>query len=225
MAGKAAPSSKRALIDQANARVLIITSVAVFVLIFCAVATKALINQSAYQSRVISAKRTAVNQLKNDLPAANDLKASYKAFNSTAQNVLGGDPGGIGPQDGNNAKIVLDALPSNYDFPALATSLEKLLTSQEVQITSITGTDDEVNQGANVSSAAPQPVAMPFNISVTSDYEGIQGVVSTFEHSIRPIQIQTMEIAGDQNNLTLVVTAQTFYQPAKSLNITTTVVK
>lgn len=225
MAGKTAPSSKRALIDQANARILIVTSVAIFVLIFCAVATKALISQSAYQSRVISAKRVAVNQLKDDIPAANKLKDSYRAFTSTTQNVLGGNPDGTGPQDGDNAKIVLDALPSSYDFPALATSLEKLLTSQDVQITSITGTDDEINQGTNVSSATPQPVAMPFNISVTSDYEGIQGLVSTFEHSIRPIQIQTMEIAGDQNNLTLVVTAQTFYQPAKSLNITTKVVK
>lgn len=225
MAGKPGLSTKRVLIDQANTRVVIITSVAVFVLIFCGVAAKALMSQAAYQNRVISAKRTAVSQLKDNIAAVDDLKASYKAFTGTAQNVLGGNPDGNGPQDGNNAKIVLDALPSSYDFPALATSLEKLLTSQNVQITSISGTDDEVNQSTNTSSSTPQPVPMPFTISVSGGYDGIQGVVNTFEHSIRPFQIQTMDISGDQSSLTLNLTAQTFYQPAKALNISTKVVK
>jgi hypothetical protein len=202
-----------------------VTSIAVFVLIFCAVAAKTLTGQASYQNRVISAKRTAVNQLKDDIAATSDLKVSYKAFTSTTQNVLGGNPDGTGPQDGDNAKIILDALPSSYDFPALATSLEKLLTSQNVQITSIAGTDDEVNQNTNTSSAAPQPVPMPFDISVSGSYDGVQGVVNTFEHSIRPFQIQTMDISGDQSSLTLDLTAQTFYQPAKALNITTKVVK
>lgn len=225
MANKPGLSAKRAQIDQANTRVVVVTSIAVFVLIFCAVAVKALMSQAAYQNRVISAKRVAVDQLKSDIAAVDDLKVSYKAFTGTTQNILGGNPDGSGPQDGDNAKIVLDALPSSYDFPALATSLEKLLTSQNVQITSISGTDDEVNQNANTSSATPQPVPMPFDISVSGSYDGIQGVVNTFEHSIRPFQIQTMDISGDQSSLTLDLTAQTFYQPAKTLNITTKVVK
>jgi hypothetical protein len=225
MPSKAGLSNKRNLIDQANARVVLVTSVAVFVLIFCAVAAKTLMSQAAYQNRVISAKRVAVDQLKDDIGAVNALKTSYHAFTSTTQNVLGGNPDGTGSQDGDNAKIVLDALPSSYDFPALATSLEKLLTSQSIQITSISGVDDEVAQSTNTSSASPQPVAMPFNISVTGSYDAIQGLVNTFEHSIRPIQIQTMDISGDQNSLTLNISAQTFYQPAKSLNITSKVVK
>lgn len=222
---KLALSTKRALIDKANTTVVVVTSVAAFVFVFSLVATKTLISQAAYQNRVISAKKTAVNQLKSDISASNQLKSAYQAFTNTTQNVIGGNPGGNGPQDGDNAKIILDALPSSYDFPALTTSLEKLLTNANVQIGSITGTDDQVAQSGNTSSATPQPVEMPFQISVNGDYTGVQSLINEFEHSIRPFQIQSLQISGSQGKLTMNLNAQTFYQPAKSLNINTKVVK
>jgi len=221
----AAPSSKRALIEKANARTVIYVSVAAFILVFSLVAVKTLVSQAAYQNRVIAKKRTAVNQLKTDITASSQLKASYAAFISTSQNAIGGDPNGNGPQDGDNAKIVLDALPSSYDFPGLTTSLENLLANQDVKIDGITGTDDEIAQGANQTSSTPAPVAMPFSMSVEGSYNNLQTVVSALGRSIRPMQIQTMDLTGGSGNITLSVTAQTYYQPAKSLNINKTVVK
>jgi hypothetical protein len=218
-------STKRNLIDQANTRVVIVTSIAAFVFIFCAVATKTLVSQASYQNRVISAKKTAVKQLKADIEAVGDLKKSYNAFTSTSTNVLGGSSVGTGPQDGNNAKIVLDALPSAYDFPALATSLEKLTVSQNLKINNISGTDDQVAQAENQTSSSPKPVEMPFQVSVAGPYANIQGLVTVFGQSIRPMKIQTIDISGNQENLTLSVNALTYYQPGKSLNINTKVVK
>jgi len=220
-----APSTKRALIDKANTRIVIYVSVAAFILVFSLVATKTLVSQAAYQNRVISKKKVAVSQLKTDINATEDLKNSYDAFTHTTQNVLGGSPEGNGAKDGNNAKIILDALPSSYDFPGLTTSLEALLGSQNVKIKSITGTDDEVAQSANQSSTSPQPAPIPFSVSVEGDYNGIQNVISAFERSIRPMQIQTIDLSGNQSSLTMNITAQTFYQPAKSLNIGKQVVK
>jgi Tfp pilus assembly protein PilO len=151
--------------------------------------------------------------------------SSYEAFVGTSQNVLGGNPGGTGDQDGDNAKIVLDALPSKYDFPAMTTSLEKLITGQGMQIVGITGTDQEVVEHANQTSSSPAPVAMPFQIQVTGSYQAAQNLVNVFERSIRPFQIQTMELGGDQGNMTVDIAAQTFYQPEKSLKIKNEVVK
>lgn len=221
----AAPSTKRALIDKANARIVIYVSIAAFILIFSLVAVKTLVSQAGYQNRVISAKRTAVNQLKTDIAATSQLKTSYNAFTTTAQNAIGGNSYGTGPQDGNNAKIVLDALPSSYDFPGLTTSLESILSAQNVTISSIGGTDDEVAQSTNQTSSAPSPQPIPFSVSVAGDYSGMQNVVSAFEHSIRPMQIQTLDIEGSDKGLTMNVAAQTYYQPAKSLNINKKVVK
>jgi hypothetical protein len=219
------PSAKRAMINKANARVVVYVSVAAFILMFSLVATKTLVSQAAYQNKVIKVKRNAVTQLKTDIAATSQLKTAYDAFNSTPQNVLGGNPDGTGPQDGTNAKIVLDALPSSYDFPGLTTSLEALLGSQKVDITSITGTDDEVAQGANQSSVSPTPVPIPFATITQGTYTDAQSVVSAYERSIRPMQILTLDISGQNNELTLSIGAQTYYQPAKSLNIKKQVVR
>jgi Tfp pilus assembly protein PilO len=218
-------STKRLMIDQANARIVAYVGVAAFIVVFSLVATKTLISQAAYQNRVISKKKIAVAQLKSDIAATTQLKTAYDAFTGTSQNVLGGDPSGAASKDGNNAKIVLDALPSSYDFPGLTTSLETLLSGQSVTINSISGTDDEVAQQPNQTSVNPQPVPIPFTVAVQGDYSGVQNVVGAFEKSIRPMQIQSLSLTGNQGKLTLSLTAQTYYQPAKSLNINKVVVK
>lgn len=218
-------STKRILIAKSNTTIVAVTSGACFIVVFCMVASFSLFGQFAYQNRVISAEHTALSQLQQDVQATHSLEASYGAFVGTPTNAIGGDPNGTGPQDGNNAKIVLDALPSTYDYPALVTSLENILTSQAVQIQSITGTDDAASQTAAQSSTSPAPQPMPFQVVVVGDYTAIQNVVSAFEHSIRPFQIQTMELAGDQSQLTLTITAQTYWQPSKDLSIKTEVVQ
>lgn len=225
MEAKIAPASKRGQIDKANSKVVTWAAVAAFVVIFCAVAGKELISQATYQNRIINAKKDAVKQLKEDISSAESLKASYTEFDGADKNVLGGQAKGNGPLDGSNTKIVLDALPSNYDFPALATSLEKLIVANNLTIVGISGTDDEVTQAQNQTSASPTPVAIPFQVTVSGDYSKIQSLMSTFYSSIRPIQIQSLTLSGDQSALTMNVTAQTYYQPAKSLKITTKVVK
>jgi len=222
---KAHISTKRIMIDKSQTTMVVAAGIAAFILVFSLVASKSLIGQMTYQNRVISAKKAAVSQLKDNINATTSLVNSYKAFVNTSQNVLGGNPSGTGAQDGDNAKIVLDALPSKYDFPALATSLEKLITGESLQIQSITGTDDEVAQSAKQSSTTPQAVPMPFQISVTGSYKGVQNLIKKFNTSIRPFQIKTIQLTGNQDNMTLTLTAQTFYQPEKDFNVTKKVIE
>lgn len=217
--------TKRSLITKANSTIVAATAIAAFVVVFTLFAAKSLAGQAAYQNRVISTKKKALTQLKSDLSARTDLVNSYQTFVSTPQNVLGGNPAGSGDQDGDNAKIVLDALPSKYDFPALATSLEKMISTQGLQILGITGTDQELAQQNNQASASPVPIAMPFQIQVSGSYQSIQGLVNAMERSIRPFQVQTMELSGDQGSMTATISAQTYYQPEKSLQIKSEVVQ
>lgn len=223
---KTASFTKRALITKANSTMVAATAVAAFLVVFAGVASKALISQAAYQNRVISVKKKALSTLKGDISAVDSLKASYQTFVSTPQNVLGGNPTGTGPLDGDNAKIVLDALPSKYDFPALATSIQKLVTGQGLTIQGVSGTDDEATQAANSSSTTPKPISMPFQVRVSGSYAGVKGLLDAFERSIRPIQVKKIEIDGAKSGtLTATIDAQTFYQPQKNLNIETEVVK
>ncbi len=218
-------SPKRQLIDKSNQKVVIMTSLAAFVVVFCLVASKSLFSQMMYQNNIVKAKKQTLTQLKSDYQAAQNLESSYQQFVGTAQNVIGGNPSGTGGNDGDNGKIVLDALPGQYDFPALATSLNKILTGQGVKIQSIAGTDDEVAQSQQKETATPEPVPMPFQVSTSGNYQSIVNTVRTFELSIRPMQVQSLTLSGDDANLTLTLAAQTYYQPQKIFKLTSEVIK
>jgi len=204
---------------------VVATTVAAFVLVFTLVAGKSLLGQMSYQNRVAHQKKIALKHLKDDLAARDSLEQSYKSFTEQNPNVLGGDAKASGDKNGDNAKIVLDALPSRYDFPALTTSLEKLINDQNLKIMGISGTDEEATQAANATSPNPQPIVMPFQIQVSGSYQSVQNLVDVMQRSIRPFQIQTLELSGDQSNTIARIAAQTYYQPEKNLNITTKVVK
>lgn len=220
-------SSKRALIDKANVTVVAVVAAAVFVTLFGLISTRALLSQRSYQQRVIDAREKARDQLGQNIAAADQLGSSYQRFVSDQENVIGGSSTGTGERDGDNARIVLDALPSKYDFPALTTSLEKLAKSQGLGITAITGVDDEVNQSAAPQNSSPQPIEMPFDITVSGAYDQIQGLVTVFEKSIRPFNIQEMTFTAgkDTSGLSLQIKAKTYYQPEKSLEFKSEVIR
>ena len=226
MAAKIENSTKRLAISKANAQMVIAVSVASFVTVFCLVASKAVWSQTRYQARVTSKSETAHQQLKKDLDAFNSLVHSYQAFDSADTNIIGGSATGTGNNDGDNAKIILDALPAKYDFPALTSSIEKILHAGNFDVTSISGTDDQLNQQSNTSSPNPQAIPMPFAFTVNnSNYTAVQQLIATLQLSIRPIQIDSINITGGASDMTLTVNAHTYYQPGKTLNITKQVVK
>ena len=227
MAKKAFISTKRLQIDKANATMVGIVATAAFISVFSLVACKALLSQRSYQSRVIAEKTKALNQLKENNTEAEKLVDSYQQFVSEPINIIKGNSSGSGDRDGDSAKIVLDALPSKYDFPALATSIEKLLTSPElprpVAIETITGVDDEINQSQQAGGTVP--VEIPFEIGVTGEVASIQTLIGVLQRSIRPVSIRSLTLSGGDASLQLQVIAKTYYQPQRNLDITTKVVK
>lgn len=215
-------SIKHLQIDKSNATMITLIAIASFIGIFSIVASKALLSQRSYQSRVIAAKKQALEQLKKNNEAAEQLRNSYQAFASPDKNIIGGTKDGKGDKDGDNARIVLDALPSKYDFPALAASIQKLLTSNSYTLDSINGTDDELNQADNKDSS--QPIEIPFQVSVSGNYLAVQDMINTLQRSIRPIEVLQLNITGG-STLTVTISAKTYYQPEQKVEVQTKVVK
>lgn len=214
-------SGKHLAISKANAQMVAIVSVGAFVTIFCLMASKSVLSQNRYQARVIKAQNTANQQLLDNINSYGDLAKSYNKFDSESTNYIGGKKDGTGGNDGSNSKIILDALPDTYDFPALTSSVEKILAGNGLKVTSITGTDEQLSQQNNNSSTNPQPVSMPFGFTVSSaSYGAVQNMIAELQLSIRPIQIDTIDMSGSVNNMTVTVTAHTYYQPQKKVSIT-----
>jgi hypothetical protein len=61
---------------------------------------------------------------------------------------------------------------------------------------------------------------MPFTFIVSNaTYSQLQSLIKALEESIRPIQIQTIQLQGSDNSMTVQITAQTYYQPGKIMSI------
>lgn len=226
MATKLQISTKRLAISKANAQMVAIVGIAAFVTVFCLVASKTVFSQTRYQARVTTAKQKAHNQLQDNIQTYGKLATAYKAFDSAPTNIIGGTKNGTGDNDGSNSKIILDALPSSYDFPALTSSIEKILEDNGLKVTSITGSDDQLNQQNNTSSPNPQPISMPFAFTVSNaSYASIGQLLDRLQQSIRPIQVDSIDMSGGINDMTMTVNAHTYYQPSKTVTITKKVVK
>lgn len=203
-------SSKHTLVDKANTTVIVAAALAAAVVVFSLFAGKALIDKIGYQNLVLGKRNDANKQLEKNVAAKKQLVASYTAFSDAPESVLGTQQ--------SNSKIVLDALPSKYDFPALATSLDGIITGSGMSVESISGADDEI--AAQQSSIAPVPVPIPIQFSARGNYDAAQKLIADLQRSIRPIKIATLDFtAGDGGAITVNITGETYYQPAKELGI------
>lgn len=236
-------STKQLQIDKANSMIVMTVAIAAFLTVFSLVASRSLIVRRGYQARVISAQEQARDQLQSNIEAVGSLKTAYTEFVSRPTNIIDGNSTGDGSRDGDNAKIVLDALPSKYDFPGLTSSLEKVLAERSYTINSISGVDDEANQ--NSSGAAPaspstatstqqatqtpavgSAVEMPFEVGAGGSYASIVDLLGVFKKSIRPFYVQGLTMtASEGNTVEITISGKTYYQPEKTLNITEEVVQ
>ena len=145
---------------------------------------------------------------------------------ASSTNILGGQSNSSSNNGGSNSKLILDALPPTYDFPALTSAIAGILKQQGVDVTGIAGTDEQLTEQSNTSSPNPAPVSMPFSFTVQNlNYQGIGNLLNTLQKSIRPIAIDSITVNGGGNSITLSVQAHTYFQPAKSLGITEQEVK
>lgn len=213
-------SKKSIEIDKAQSSMLLTIALATIITVFCLVSAKALLSQMAYQQRVISARHDAANQLQDNIRKANTLVTQYNdVFEGGVTNAIGGKndtTSSAVPPDIDNGRLVLDALPTTYDYPALLTSLQKALTLDSIGSPSITGSD----QSTSLSSAPtsnPSPVKIDLAITGTANYTGAQGFITDLGRSIRPFDITKMTLSGNESSMVLQLNISTYYQPAKSL--------
>jgi hypothetical protein len=234
-------SVKHLQIDRANNLMFYVVAAAAVVTVFSLISAKSLLSESSYQHKVLKARKVAISKLKSNLTAANSLKQRYDVFESENPNVIGGRGGldiatalakginngtaningqvvTLSGQDGDNAKIVLDALPSVYDFPALISSIEKIANLDQVPLQGITGSDDSATQTtATTDSTSSEPNMMPFSINSRTNYSVAKTLVADLERSIRPMDVTSFALDGSGDSLNVTIQANTYFQAPISL--------
>ena len=210
-------------IDKDNTYIVVAVAAAAACLVFALVSAQALWKQASYNRRVIEKKETTRDILIENKSSLTQLKDSYKAFVESPTNILEGSSTGTGNNDGDNAKIILDAMPSVYDFPGMITGFNKILNTGEFNKITITATDDELNQKANT---IPGVVELPISFTIESKAEAAQAFLTRLNSSIRPVKAKTISFSGDTGgDMTITFDGYTYYQPKKVFDVTEEVVK
>lgn len=219
---KANFSAKSLQVDKNQSTILAVVVMATIISVFCLTSSKVLLNKALYQRRVINARNASAKQLDQDIKNASTLSDQYKVFlGSDGENIIGGSStagDNASPPNGDNGKIVLDALPTKYDFPALLTSLSSLMANDGVGAQSIGGTDQSPTVDSSPS-YQPQVANIDVTVSGASTYNGAKKVLTDLERSIRPFDVTHLTLTGNESNLTLSLNITTYYQPAKTLSI------
>ena len=86
-------------------------------------------------------------------------------------------------------------------------------------MTNISGTDDEVAQSSDTGESTPQPVEMPYELTLEGGMSKTAKFFASLQSSIRPMKVQSVTITGNDAKLDTDIKATTYYQPERALTI------
>jgi Tfp pilus assembly protein PilO len=200
--------NKREMISRANSTVFIAVTISAVIVVFCLISLRFLWQKKAYNDRVISAKTKARKQIEDNGIAIDKLSEQFPDFQHRAT---------------NNDKTILHALPPAYDYAALVTSMEFLANQAGVKLDSGIGEDISASAVKEQNVSVPQEITL--NLSVSGRYENIVKYIDVIEKSIRPVIITTVDFSGGNSEIKATIMAKTYYQPARTLDVSKEVIK
>ncbi len=195
--------SKRKQLEKANSTVFVAVAIAAVIVMFSLISTRFMWNKKSYNDRVITAKTKARNDIKQNVENLGKLAEQFPALDNSAT---------------LNATTILHALPPLYDYASLATSLNAIAITSGVTFNGSSGQDTSAD--AIKSAPVSKPIEIPITLQVTGSYDAIKTYMTNLERSIRPIQVSNVSYSGSSDQLQAQIQAITYYQPARSFDVT-----
>jgi Tfp pilus assembly protein PilO len=206
---------KRQQISKANRVVFAWIVAASLVICICGVFVQFLIRQLTFNNVIYGTLAETSSTLEKNIKAYDGLKSSVvKLIDDTNLSAL---------KKGDNStalQVIIGALPTEENRAALATSMQnEVLGPAGVTINSFSVGEEDA--GTTSSTAIPNIDAssFQFSFSITGTYQQVQQAIKNMERSIRPITIQSVDIQGTSAKLSASITATTYYQPSKGIQL------
>lgn len=204
---------KRQQIESANKQMLMWVAIAAVVVSVCFVIAINFIQRIAYQGKVNGKLGETSSTLDSSVESIENLKTEIEKLNANKNlNLANLQAKG---SDSTALQIVIDALPTEDDRTALASSLQNAIlagTSVNVEQISVesnfVATTPEVatvdgeteNSGDASSMVKPEPMMINFNLSFTGSYSEIEKTLREIERTIRTISIDSLDLQGSENS-------------------------
>lgn len=212
---------KRQEIDKTRKQLFVWVAVASAAVVVCITVGINLFHQIQYQSKVNGELGKTEKTMKNNV--TNSKKVIQAVDKLRTNEALAS----VNKPDGSNVfQVVLDAMPTSNDAVALSSSIQSkiLEPSTGVTINSInvesTGTgdtgestSDDASSSSSSSSDASFPTAQSINftVSMTGSSEQIDNALKNIEKTIRPIDINSINIQGTDSKLEVTLNCTTYY--------------
>lgn len=212
---------KRAQIASANKTMFIFVAGVSALLGFTIVAVIFLSQMLFFNERVLAEKDKTVNNLKSNNKIVTDLEKNIKKLD--ANTLLIKSKANV---DDKTIQVILDALPSEVNSPALASSLEqKLLTNITLESLDVKPVDGVEN--LNSISGVNTTNEINFTFTVVGNASALKKILLNLESSIRTIDVVSIRIDGqsDPESQRLTVAGKAFYEPAVKVELKEKVVK
>lgn len=178
-----------------------------------------------FMNKVISEKDKTYKTLIANNKAIPDLQNSIRALNSNQELI-----NSKAKLTDEAIQVVLDALPTEPNYAALGASFQQVLLANTPGITVVNLTINKDQNGtsttsSNQSKKVPGAYEILFSFSVKGDTKALYNLLSYLERSIRVLSTKTMTITSSGNEQVLTVTGAAYYQPEKTVKVTSKDIK
>ena len=225
---KDAALRKRTQIAKANRTMFLWVSIVSVILGVALVASIFLVQKIVFNEKVLAEKAKTVSTLEKNNVNIKKLEENIRALDTNA------DLSKVKVNSDDQAiQVILDALPSEANSPALGASIQnKLLagipglTIVSLQVDPVLGVEtlDSSTQTATVVAPLGQP-AITFRFAVSGSETALKTALTNLERSIRTINISSLRIESQGTSQLLTVQASAFYEPARIVELKEKVVK
>lgn len=216
MPPKEATLRKRTQIAKANRTMFLWIAASSALLGFAIVAAIFLGQKLVFNEKILAEKQKTITTLEKNNKIVPDLESAVQVLDTDSNLAL------LKAQDTDQAvQVVLDALPSSRNELALGGSLQTKLLEPVNGLKFESLNVDSANDG----DATETDGVITFRFTVNGDQTAFRTALQNLEHSIRTIKLTSMHITSAGASQVLSVTGEAYYQPAKSLELQTKVVR
>ncbi len=207
---------KRQLIGAANKTVFVWIVIASIVLGVCGVFAQFLMQQLMFNNKIYGVLSSTSTTLENNNKAYDGLKADVTKLIAN-DNLTALRKG----ENSTALQVIIDALPTEENKAAFATSMQSEVLGPSGAVLSSFSVAEE-GDASTASSTTPGtkgPIPFDCNFVIMGNYTQIQLALRNMERSIRPITINSVDIQGTASNMQATITATTYYQPPKDVQL------
>lgn len=197
-----------------NNYVAAVLAITLLIVIICGLVGKSMVNSLIINTKLITGKAQAKQDLDTKLSNIPTLLSNY-------QNL------------GNSKQLIADGMPTDPDFPQIISILQSISAASGVTLKDATPAVNTSIPGATAATgtdSAPVPVAgtptpYTFTSTVTGPYNQIVSFFKNLELSDRPMHVTSAQFTSDTGMVSVELTIQTYYEAKADIGDKTESVK